>query len=297
MNSQDTLHSRRCGKKLIWGEIMKIVADSSCDLNEDIRKELGVNLVPLTIMIDGKEFRDDSGLNVKVLMDTVEKSKDVVKSACPSPQDFINAFEGVKSVFVVTMTSALSGTYNSAMIAKDLYLSEGVDRLVHVFDSKGSSAKETVLAMMIKHFVDEGHEFMEVVTRVNDYLTKQKYYFQLGSLDAMIKNGRIPKLKGMVASALNIKPILYANEHGEVALFENVRSEKKSIQKFVDLIGVHCEDCSDRILGISHCDALEKAEQIKREVEARYNFKKIVIVPTGGLSSVYTSRGGITMAF
>ena len=276
---------------------MKIVADSSCDLNDNLKEELKISLVPLTISIEGKNYRDDSKLNVRELMDITEKSKHVVKSACPSPQDFIDAFGEAKSVFVVTMTSALSGTYNSAMIAKDLYLGEGLDRLVHVFDSKGSSAKETVLAMMIKHFVDEGHEFAEVVNKVNAYLAKQKYFFQLGSLDAMIKNGRIPKLKGLVANALNIKPILYANEHGEVSLFENVRSEKKSIQKFVDLIGEHCDDCSERILGISHCDALEKAERLKSEIEARYKFKRIIIVPTAGLSSVYTSRGGITMAF
>ncbi|MBF4692400.1 DegV family protein [Fusibacter ferrireducens] len=276
---------------------MRIVADSSCDLNEHLKKSLGITLVPLTITVGQEHFKDDANLDVSKMINAIEHCKEVAKSSCPSPQEFMNAFKDAGSVFVVTLTSALSGTYNSAMLAKDLYLKEYGDKFIHVFDSKGSSVKETLIAMVIKALIDEKRTEMEIVEHVNAYLEKQKFFFQLGSLDTMIKNGRITKLKGIIANALNIKPILYANEHGEVELYENVRSEKKSIRKLVEIIGEHCDDFSDRILGISHCEALEKAEMLKAEVEARYNFKKIVIVPTAGLSSVYTSRGGLTIAF
>jgi len=276
---------------------MRIVADSSCDLNEDLKKSLDVTLVPLTITVGQEHFKDDANLDVSKMIDAIEHCKEVAKSSCPSPQEFIDAFKDAGSVFVVTLTSALSGTYNSAMLAKDLYLKEYGDKFIHVFDSKGSSVKETLIAMVIKAMIEEKRTEMEIVEHVNAYLEKQKFFFQLGSLDTMIKNGRITKLKGIIANALNIKPILYANEHGEVELYENVRSEKKSIRKLVEIIGEHCDDFSDRILGISHCEAPEKAEILKAEVEARYNFKKIIIVPTAGLSSVYTSRGGLTIAF
>ena len=276
---------------------MKIVADSSCDLNDALREELKVQIVPLTISIDGVDYRDDETLNITALLDTIDKSKDVVRSACPSPHDFMEAFKEAKAVFVITVTSALSGTYNSAMIARKIYLQEHSDKFIHVFDSKGSSVKQTLIAMTIRHLIDQKLDEVEIVKQVNTYLDKQKYFFQLGSLETMIKNGRITKLKGMIANALNIKPILYANENGEVELYENVRSEKKSIRKLVEAIGEHCDDFSERILGISHCDALEKAEKLKAEIEARYNFKRIIIVPTAGLSSVYTCRGGVTIAF
>ncbi|GAU76606.1 DegV family protein [Fusibacter sp. 3D3] len=276
---------------------MRIVADSSCDLNENLKSSLGITLVPLTITVGQEHFKDDANLDVSKLINAIEHCKEVAKSSCPSPQEFIEAFKDAGSVFVVTLTSALSGTYNSAMLAKDLYLKEYGDKFIHVFDSKGSSVKETLIAMVIKAMIDEKLTEMEIVEHVNAYLEKQKFFFQLGSLDTMIKNGRITKLKGIIANALNIKPILYANEHGEVELYENVRSEKKSIRKLVEIIGEHCDDFSDRILGISHCEALAKAETLKAEVEARYNFKKIIIVPTAGLSSVYTSRGGLTIAF
>jgi len=276
---------------------MRIVADSSCDLNESLKKSLDITLVPLTITVGDQHFKDDHHLDVSKMLDAIEHCRDVAKSSCPSPQDFIESFKEAGSVFVITLTSALSGTYNSAMLAKDLYIKEYGEKFIHVFDSKGSSVKETLIAMAIKTLIEEKLTEMEIVEQVNAYLEKQKFFFQLGALDTMIKNGRITKLKGMIANALNIKPILYANEHGEVELYENVRSEKKSIRKLVEIIGEHCDDFSDRILGISHCEALAKAEALKAEIEARYNFKKIVIVPTAGLSSVYTSRGGITIAF
>ncbi len=276
---------------------MRIVADSSCDLNEDLKKSLNVTLVPLTITVGQEHFKDDENLNVSKMMDAIEHCKEMAKSSCPSPHEFIDAFKDAGSVFVVTLTSALSGTYNSAMLAKDLYLKEYGDKFIHVFDSKGSSVKETLIAVVIKAMIEEKRTEIEIVEHVNAYLEKQKFFFQLGSLDTMIKNGRITKLKGIIANALNIKPILYANELGEVELYENVRSEKKSIRKLVEIIGEHCDDFSDRILGISHCEAPEKAEILKAEVEARYNFKKIIIVPTAGLSSVYASRGGLTIAF
>lgn len=276
---------------------MRIVADSSCDLNDALKAQLQVTLVPLTITVGPMQFRDDSSLDVSKMLTTIENSPEVPKSSCPSPQDFMEAYDAEGSVFVVTMTSALSGTYNSAVLARDLYLEDHPDKFIHIFDSKGSSAKETLIAMKIKELIDQNVSEAEIVEGVNAYLSRQKYFFQLGSLDTMIKNGRISKLKGMIASALNIKPILYASDAGEVALFENVRSEKKSVRRLVDLIGEQIDDFSDRILCISHCDALEKAQVLKSEIENKYSFKDVIIVPTAGLSSTYTSRGGVTLSF
>ena len=198
---------------------------------------------------------------------------------------------------MVTMTSALSGTYNSANLAKEIFIKEHQEKFIHIFDSKGSSIKETLIALKINELIDQKLNELEIVEKVNAYLEKQKYFFQLGNLDTMIKNGRIPKFKGIIANVLNIKPILFADENGEVALHSNVRSEKKSINTLVELIGENCDDFSERVLGISHCEALQKAEKLKAEIEARYDFKEIFIVPMRGLSSMYTNRGGITISF
>lgn len=277
--------------------VIRIVADSSCDLNDELKEYLQLTHVPLTISLGDKDYRDDENLDVAQMLEDMSKSDEVPRSTCPSPHDFIEAFKEKGSVFVVTMTAALSGTYNSARLAKDLYLQEYEDKFIHIFDSKGSSSRETLIAIKIKELIDAKLSESEIVKQVDDYIASQKYYFQFGDLAPMVKNGRIPKLKGVIATALNIKPILYANEKGEVEIHGNVRSEKKSIRTFVDIIGQHCDNFSERILGISHCEALEKALALKAAVEEKYDFKEIIIVPTRGLSSTYTTRGGITVTF
>lgn len=276
---------------------MRIVADSSCDLTPDLKEQLGIQLVPLTITVGDQHFKDDETLDVDHMLNIIESSKDVPRSACPSPQDFMDAFAEKGSVFVVTLTAALSGTYNSAVIAKNLFLEEQKEKFIHIFDSKGSSVKETLIALKIKEMIDRGLVENEIVDEVNAYIKKMKFFFQLGSLDIMIKNGRISKMKGIIGGVLNLKPILHATENGEAELYQTVRTEKKSIQRLVEIVGEECNDFSDRILAISHCYAKEKAEIIKKEIEARYNFKEVFVVPTKGLSSLYTSRGGITIAF
>lgn len=276
---------------------MRIVVDSSCDLTDEIKETLDVTLVPLTISVGDRHFKDDATLDVEEMLKVIESSSDVPRSACPSPQDFMDAFMEKGSVFVVTLTAALSGTYNSAVLAKELFLQEYHDKFIHVFDSKGSSARETLIALKIDELIKGGLGENEIVQEVESYIQKMKYFFQLGSLDIMIKNGRISKLKGMIGGLLNMKPILQATPNGEAELFENVRSEKKSIKRLVEIVGDQCADFSDRVLAISHCFALEKAEELKSEIEKQYNFKKVFIVPTKGLSSLYTSRGGITIAF
>ncbi len=276
---------------------MRIVADSSCEPTESMKQKYDITLVPLTISLEDTHYRDDENLNIEEMLDAIARSKEVAKSACPSPQDFMNAFMRAGSVFVVTMTSALSGTYNAAMVAKDLFIQEHHEKFIHVFDSKGSSVKETLIALKIGELIDQKLHEKELVEEVDRYISRMHFYFQLGSLDTMIKNGRISKLKGIIANVLNIRPILTSTEHGEVELVENVRSEGKSIQRLVELIGEACEDHSSRVLGISHCEALGKAERLKAAIEEKYDFREVFIVATRGLSSTYMNRGGITLAF
>ncbi|EYE88913.1 fatty acid-binding protein DegV [Fervidicella metallireducens AeB] len=276
---------------------MKVVADSSCDLNESLKKELNITRVPLRLYVDDEEFIDDDNLDVSDLMAKVRKSSKVARSACPSPKDFMNAYMGDESVFVVTMTSRLSGTYNSAVMAKEIFCEEVKNKFIHIFDTKGASIKETLVSIKISELIKQNYDEMKIVEKVNEYMNEMKFYFNLGSVDTLVKNGRISKLKGMIASVLNIKPILTGDEEGEIQLVENVRSEKKAFRRMIELIGESGSKFEDKILGIAHCNAKELAEKFKDEAMKLYNFKDVIIVPTGGLSSIYTNEGGILIAF
>ncbi len=276
---------------------MRIVADSSCELTEKMKDRYDITLVPLTITLGDRHYRDDETLDVSSMLDDIGASKEIPKSACPSPQDFMDAYQEAGSVFVVTMTSALSGTYNSAVLARELFIQEHPEKFIHIFDSKGSSVRETLIARKIGELIDQRLSEHEIVAEVSHYIEKMHFYFQLGSLETMIKNGRVSRLKGTIATVLNIRPILCANAFGEAELVENVRGENKAIEKLAALVGESCQDHASRILGISHCEALEKAEKLKIAIEERYPFKEVFIVATRGLSSLYMSRGGITLGF
>lgn len=276
---------------------MRIVADSSCDLSAELREKMDITLVPLTIQIGDRVFVDNDDLDVDEMLAIAKSTKAVPKTSCPSPEDFIEAYKRAGSVFVVTMTSALSGTYNSAMLAKDIFMQEYGEKCIHIFDSKGSASKETLMALKIQELIDRKLNDAELIKEAEAYFDSMTYIFQLGNLDALIKNGRISRFKGIMANALNIRPILYADEKGEICLLENVRSEKKSINRLVELMGDYCSDFSDRVLGIAHCNAFEKAQAIAEEARKRYPFKDVVIVKTRGLSSIYTNEGGVTISF
>ncbi|MHB1392926.1 MAG: DegV family protein [Clostridia bacterium] len=276
---------------------IKIVADSSCDLNEDLKKELGVALVPLTLQIGEINYRDDESLDVKAMLKEMAECPTSPKTACPSPNDFIKAYEGPESVFVVTLSSALSGTYESAMLAKKMLLENTEGKFVHVFDSLSASIAETLISIRIFELAKKSYDNLQIVEKVNEYISSMKTFFLLESLENLIKNGRLGKVKGTIASLLNIKPVMGANEVGDIKLVESVRGYRRAFTRFIEIIGEQGEKLEEKVIGIAHCNCLERAEEFKSELMKRYKFKDIIIVETAGLSSVYSNQGGIIVAF
>lgn len=276
---------------------VKIVADSSCDLNDELEKELGITLVPLTLHIGNNTYRDDENLDVKAMLKEMAECPTSPRTACPSPNDFIKAFEGPESVFAVTLSSALSGTYESAMLAKKLLLENAEDKFVHVFDSFSASIAETLISIKIFELAKKNYDNLQIVEKVNEYIKSMKTFFLLESLENLMKNGRLSKVKGAIATLLNIKPVMGATDDGNIKLVESVRGYRRAFMRFVEIIGEQGEKLEEKVIGIAHCNCLERAEDFKRELQKRYKFKDIIIVETAGLSSVYANQGGIIVAF
>lgn len=274
-----------------------IVADSSCEVNKEIEASTGVDLVPFKLYIDGEEYIDNTELNVINFISKMVKSSELPRSACPSPNDFMEKFQKTKEVFVVTISAALSGTFNSAELAKNLYKEENPDAKVHVFNSKSASIGETLVAMKIKETLDKGMDFEGVVEAVEKYIAEQKTYFIAESLDNLMKNGRISKFKGRLATALNIKPIMAATDEGEITLMEKARGSNKAFKRLAEIVGQNAVNAQEKVLAISHCNNPERAEMLKAEIEKHCSFKEIIIVQTGGLSSLYVDNQGIILSF
>lgn len=276
---------------------MKIVADSCCDINSQIMEKTHVRLVPLTILIEDRSFRDDENLDTNDLLVTMKNSMDPPKTACPSPQDFIDQYKGEESVFVVTLSSALSGTYKSAMTAKNIFLEEVGDKFIHVFDSFSASVGETLISLKIAELIKKGLQETEIVDKVNSYIGGMRTLFTLETLDNLVKTGRISPLVAKVSSILSVRPIMEGTREGEIKAYEKVIGAKRAFKRFVEVIGEQGVDLEEKILGIAHCNALDKALAFKDEVLKKYNFKDIVIVKTAGISTVYANAGGLIIAF
>lgn len=266
-------------------------------MNEDLRKTMDIKLVPLTIHIGDKVYTDDEDLDVKELLRAMKSSETAPQTASPSPGDFMREYEEAENVFVVTLSSRLSSTHSHAMMAKKMVLEEIGNKFIHVFDSLSASVGETLVSMKILEILKSEQDPPKIVEKVSEYIKNMKTFFILESLENLIKAGRMSSLKGKIASLLSIKPIMRGTEKGEINMLESVRGSKKAFRRLVEVIGEHGEKFEDKILGIAHCNCLEKALKFKAEVQQRYNFKDIIIVETAGISTVYANDGGLIIAF
>ncbi|WP_205408576.1 DegV family protein [Hydrogenoanaerobacterium saccharovorans] len=274
----------------------KLVVDSCCDVTHELREKLPVEVVPLTMKLGDDSFVDNCKLNLQDFLAKMKAYKGQVRSACPSPGDYAEAYQGADNIFVVTLSSNLSGSYNSAELGKRLMDGDSTNE-VHVFDSKSASAGQLLIALKISEFIEQKLENKEIIKNIEAFINGMKTFFVLDNLDNLTKNGRMNKIVGKVASVLGIRPILGADGEGNIAFFSQARGADAAIKKLAATIGEHCSNTCEKIMVITHCNNLKQANKLKELVSAAYSFKEIFIAPTGGLSSMYANEGGIIVAF
>lgn len=267
----------------------KIVADSSCDLNRDLEEIMDVSLVPFKIDVDEYSYIDNKDLDVSDLIEKMKASPNPIKTSCPSPGDFSEEYDA-DNVFVVTISEQLSGTYNSAVLAKDMVRERHPDRFIHVFNSRSASVGETLITMKIKECLDEKLSNNQLVEKVERFIDEMKTYFISDDLSNLVKNGRISKTQGLLINALNIKPIMAATDDGNIIAVDKARGSKKAFKKLVKIIGETGVKFEERVLAISHANALQKALDLKEDLK-KFNFKDIIVVETKGLSTGYVNDG------
>ncbi|SCP97104.1 DegV family protein [Anaerobium acetethylicum] len=272
----------------------KIVIDSCGELPENYKNNPNFESVPLTIDVDDFHIIDDETFDQADFLKKVAASPNAPKSACPSPERYMQAYEtDADNVYVVTLSSQLSGSYNSAELAKSLYLEEHPGKNIHVFDSRSASVGETLIGLKVEEYEEMGLSFEEIVEKVENYRKGARTYFVLETLETLRKNGRLSNLKAFVAGALNIKPVMGATPEGTIYQIDQARGMNKALAKMVSVIEKNTPDSEERILGISHCNCPERAEYVKGELQRNMKFRDVLIVDTAGISSTYASDGGI----
>ena len=274
----------------------RIVVDSCGEFTEEMAKDSHFVHAALNLEIDGNHFVDDETFDRLRFLDLVEKSPNCPKSSCPSPEVYRSAFDcGADHLYAVTLSAELSGSYNSAVLGKNLYLEDHPDAKIHVFNSCSASVGETLLAKKIQECEEAGMEFEEVIKAVEVYQAERQTFFVLESLDHLRKNGRLSAVKAFVASALNIKPVMEGNKQGIIEQAGQARGMQKALRMMVELLVERMNKPEEKTVAIVHCNNEARAQFVKEEIEKRTKVKEIIILPSSGVSTLYAAQGGIIL--
>ncbi|MBR6478276.1 MAG: DegV family protein [Lachnospiraceae bacterium] len=269
----------------------KIIADSSCDLLE--LPGVLFETVPLTISTDEKSFTDDPQLDVKSVLDYLSSYNGRSYTACPSTQSWMDAFEGADEIYVVTITSALSGTYDSANMAKNQYLAKHPETKICIVDSLSTGPGMNLIVEKIAAWKKEGLTFEEISAEVIPYQRSLKLYFGLQSLHNLAVNGRINKLVASAIGIMNIRILGTASLQGTIEPIAKCRGDKKVLEKLIEEIK-GCGYKNGKIR-ISHVENFELADQIAARLREIFGEIDLSIIPARGLDSYYAERGGIIL--
>lgn len=278
----------------------KIIVDSCGELTEEIKRDGHFQTVSLELEVDGYRIRDDETFDQLDFLRRVKESPNCPKSSCPSPEEYMRAYEGeAEHVYAVTLSKELSGSYNSAMLGKSLYEEEhGTNgpKKIYVFNSCSASIGETLIGMKVREYEEAGLSFEETVERTEAYIKSMNTYFVLESLETLRKNGRLTNLKAFIANTLNIKPVMGSTDIGAICQLDQARGMNKALEKMVQNMLGRTKDCENRILAIAHCNCPERAAAVKRRIEQIAKFRQIIVIDTAGVSSMYANDGGVIMA-
>jgi DegV family protein with EDD domain len=280
---------------MIWN----IITDSSCDIkslkditdNEDIRYKS----IPFIITVDEKDYIDDDNLDTERLVEAMEESSAASRSCCPAPQEWADAFEKEGCSVAITISKALSGSYNSACAAKHMVLEKYPDKKIAIINSYSAGPGLIILARKLCRYIEEGFDFDTAAAKLEEDARESRIVFALCSYDNLIKNGRISPFAGFVAKKLGFWGVGIANDKGEIAVKSKVRGAKKAINEII-------KDMEERRVPtervvISHCMNEETALLIKQAVSARWSDIPVDINTCRGLCSYYAEKNGLIVSY
>ena len=275
----------------------KIIVDSCCDLTPaQLREECFIK-VPLTIRVGNHTIVDDDTFDQGELLWRMKESETAPQSACPSPMQYLEAFDcGADDLYVVTLSALLSGSHNAAAQARSIWLEDHPGANVHIFNSCSASAGEVLVALKIQELAQSGMGFTTVVDQVSRYINEMETYFVLETLDTLRKAGRLSRVQSLVTSTLRIKLLMGATPEGEICKKGQAMSVKQALNKMVALMADDLKHVGKR-LSIVHCNCLERAFYVKELAMKQCRFDEILVSDTGGIATMYANDGGIVVAY
>ena len=278
---------------MIW----YLVSDSASDLHtlEGCRDQMDFSSIPFTIRIGGTEYIDNEEIRIPEMIEANETHSEIAQTACPSPEAWLEKFSAPGPVIAFTISSALSGSYNSACTAKAMLQEEEPDKQIAVIDSKATGPEQAMLVWKARDLILEGKPFPEIERELNETADRIHTSFALASYHNLIKNGRVSRLKGFIAGHLGFWGIGIGDENGEIAIRGKARGRKSMIRFLTEelqKVGL----AGSRIL-ISHCMNEKDALALEEALLQAFPGVSVLIQPTRGLDSFYAERSGLIIGY
>lgn len=274
---------------------IKLISDGTCDLSEELLEKLNIKTISLGLNFGEEHYVIGENIDNKQFYEKMKESKELPKTFCPSPNKFIEYYKGEEQILVLTLSSKLSGIYNSAILAKDLYLSENKEKDIRIIDTTTGCIGAGLLFIKAAKMIKEGKSLDEICENIEKMKDDIHFYGALNTLDNAIKGGRVNPIAGKLINALNLKAIIQIKD-GEVKPINKARGESNSIKKVADYITSNVSDVKDKILCIVHANCPEKATKLLDIIEKTHKFEEVYISEVGPAMGTYTSEGAVLAA-
>ena len=271
----------------------RIVADSSSDVLELTR--IPFASAPLTIIAGDHTYIDDPDLNVAGMVSDLRVHKGKTSTACPAPHDWLTAFDDAEYILCFTITSVLSGSYNSAKVAAHEYEEMHPGRRVFVMDTLSTGPEMRLLIERAEDLISSGLDFDSVVAALTAYSRETHLLFCLRSLHNLVVNGRVNPAIGALVGLLGIRVIGCASAKGDLEIIGKARGDKKAVQ--TNLNAMRDRGFSGGKVRIDHCDNEEAAQALRDLILAEWPSADVIIGPARGLCSYYAEDGGLLIGF
>ena len=274
-----------------------LVSDTACDLftldgGEGV---FDFATVPFSIRIGQKEYIDDENMPVSDMLEVNESHTEMGQTSCPSPEDWREKFAAPGPVIAFTISSALSGSYNSACTARNMILEEEPDRQIAVIDSLATGAETAMIILRARELVLAGTAFDDVVKDLEETAERIHTIFALASYHNLIKAGRVNRLIGFIAGHLGFWGIGVGDEKGEIAIRGKARGSRSMIRFLTDEISK--TGPSGKEITIHHCQNEKDALALKASLEQAFAGITVIVRPTRGLDSFYAERSGLIIGY
>lgn len=279
---------------------IRIVTDSTADLNQELVEQYGIRVVPLEVLVEGTAYKDKIDITNDEFYKVLRAAKELPTTSQPSPAVFADVYrelaaEGAEHIISIHISSELSGTYQSSVLASGM-VADTVT--VHNIDSRTATIGLGLMVLSVARLIEEGRSLEDILATLEQIVANMNIYFLLDSLDNLHKGGRIGKASHLFGSLLNIKPVLNLSD-GVISAYEKVRGNKdnKALERLIEILAEKIDPSRKLYSVTAYCDNKEVSEYLVKRLQEKVKLDEIIYMQIGNVVATHIGMGAVGMAF